>query len=151
MSDLERAKRMLAEKSTLSCVLCRGERFYTSEKRGIAPMMDFLDADYTMDGFSVADRIVGRAAAMLFVLAGIQWVYADVMSEGALAFLQAHGVNVSYGILTPYIVNRRGNGQCPMEEAVRDICDPAQARAVIRKTMQRLKERGGDNIVEIHE
>ncbi len=142
MSDLERARIILSGQPSKTCVLCHGEILYTSEKRGIAPMMDFLDAGYTMTGFSAADRIVGRAAAMLFVLAGVRWLYADVMSEGALAVLQTHGIGASYGTLTPCIINRKGSGQCPMEEAVQAISDPAQAREAIRRTLQRLKERG---------
>ena len=148
MNDLERARHMLAKTPELSCIVCKGEVCYTSEKRGIAPMMDFLDAGYAMEGSSVADRIVGRAAAMLFVLAGIAFVYAEVMSEGALLFLQAHGVASSFGTLTPFIVNRRGDGPCPLETAVRDIDDPLQAREAIRKTMKRLKEKGGTDTNE---
>ena len=150
MSDLDRAKRILTEQPRLSCVVCGGEILYTSEKRGIAPMMDFLDAGYAMSGFSVADRIVGRAAAMLFVLADIRHVYAEVISEGALALLRTRGIEVSYGVLTPCIINRAGNGACPMEVAVRDIDCPASAREAIRKTMQRLREKGGTQDREIH-
>ena len=141
MSDLVRAKQMLAEQSSITCVVCGGEVLYVSEKRGIAPMMDFLDAGYHMKGFSAADRIVGRAAAMLFMMAGVRCVYAEVMSEGAFSLLRANGIDASYGTLTPYIINRKGDGQCPMEDAVRDIHDPAQARAAIRQTMQRLQMR----------
>ena len=151
MRDLDRAKKMLAEQPTITCVVCGGELLYVSEKRGIAPMMDFLDAGYDMQGFSAADRIVGRAAAMLFVMAGVSHVYAEVMSEGAFSLLRANGIDASYGTLTPFIINRKGDGQCPMEDAVRDINDPAQARAAIRQTMQRLKERGGSATLEIHQ
>lgn len=143
MNDLERAKRMLRENAALSCILCRGELLYTSEKRGIAPMMELLDAGYEMKGFSAADRIVGRAAAMLFVLAGVRSVYAEVMSEGALQTLSAYAMEASYGTLTPYIVNRKGNGPCPMEEAVRDITEPEAAREAIRMTMDRLRTQNG--------
>ena len=149
MNDLERAKHMLAMTPRLSCVLCKGDDVYTSEKRGIAPMMDFLDAGYGMAGFCAADRIVGRAAAMLFVLARVDSVYAEVMSEGALEILQMNGINAFYGCLTSYIVNRQGNGQCPMEEAVGAISDPSAAREAIRRTMQKLKARGGSNTGEI--
>ena len=150
MRDLDRAKQMLLEQPTITCVVCGGELLYVSEKRGIAPMMDFLDAGYDMQGFSVADRIVGRAAAMLFALSGIRQVYAEVMSEGALTLLQSYQIQASYGVLTPYIINRKGNGACPMEEAVCHISDPVQARAAIRNTMKRLKERGGADTLEIH-
>ncbi len=101
-------------------------------------MMGFLDDGIDLCGFCAADRIVGRAAAFLFVLSGVRALYAEVLSEGALQVLERHGIPVTYGTLTPYIVNRRGNGACPMETAVRDINDPAAARTEIRQTMVRL-------------
>lgn len=138
MSDLEHAKALLKATPSLTCVLCRGETVYQSQTRGIAPMMGFLDDGTDLCGFSAADRVVGRAAAFLFVLAGVREVYAEVLSEGALQVFQTHGVSVTYGTLTPYIVNRRGDGMCPMESAVKALDDPISARDAIRQTMLHL-------------
>lgn len=57
-------------------------------------------------GYTVADKIVGKAAAMLLVKLGVSAVYGEVASVGGVEFLRAHGVEVSYGSLVPYIVNR---------------------------------------------
>lgn len=138
MSNLEHAKALLKATPSLTCVLCRGETVYQSQMRGIAPMMGFLDDGTDLCGFSAADRVVGRAAAFLFVLAGVREVYTEVLSEGALQVFQTHGVSVTYGTLTPYIVNRRGDGMCPMESAVKSLDDPLSARDAIRQTMQHL-------------
>lgn len=144
MSDLDSAKQILHGDPEVSCVLCKGDTVYKSEKRGIVPMMEYLDAGLDLHGFSAADRIVGRAAAMLFVLGGVREVYAEVMGEGALAVLKQHGILATYAKLTPYIINRSGEGPCPMEQAVCLIDDPAAAREAIRLTLQQLKNRKGD-------
>ena len=144
MTDLERAWERLLERAELTCVLVREQIVYQSDRKGIAPMMELLDAKTELHGFSVADRIVGRAAAMLFVLAGVAAVHAQVMSRGALAFLRANGVPVYYEALTDYIVNRQGDGMCPMERAVQGLEDPSEAREAIRRTQIRLAKGGTD-------
>ena len=138
MRDLDSAVSRLRENAALTCVLCRGETVYQSEKKGVAPMMGFLDDGTDLCGFSAADRVVGRAAAFLFVLAGVRELYTEVISEGALQVLDDHKIPVTYGTLAPYIINRRGDGRCPMETAVEGIDDPEAAREAIRGTMLRL-------------
>ena len=81
----------------------------------------------------VADKAVGKAAAAYMIVGGVQHVHADVMSEPALALLQAHGVKAQYTTLTHHIINRAGDGWCPMERLSRDENDPA---AIIKKIQQ---------------
>lgn len=138
MSDIERAKELLTGSAT--CVLVKNEAVYISGKSGIAPMLDYLGAGVPLKGFSAADRIVGKAAAMLFVRAGVTEVYGEVMSRGGADYLKEHGVARSWGTLTDVIINRTGTGMCPMEQTVREIGDFRQAycalsakRAVLRK------------------
>ena len=139
MTDLDRARELLwTERHT--CVLCKGETTYVSDRMGIAPMMEFLDADIDLVGFSAADRIVGKAAAMLFALAGVREIYAEVLSERAIPILQKYGIGYSCGRLTPVIINRKGDGACPMENAVEHLEEPAAAREAIRKTLELLKK-----------
>lgn len=137
-SDIERAKALL-EKENLSCVLCRGEKTYTSAKQGISPMVDFITLKTDLRGFSAADKIVGKAAALLFALADVNAVYAGVMSEQAVCIFRAHHIAYSYAILAKSIVNRSGTGLCPMEQTVADITDPAEALCAIKNTLKALE------------
>ena len=81
----------------------------------------------------IADKAVGKAAAACLVVGGVKRVHADVMSEPALVLLQHHGIEAGYGTLVDHIINRTGDGWCPMERLSRDENDPA----VI---IQRIKE-----------
>ena len=131
MTDLEQAKSLLAEHT---CVLCRGETVYASKKTGIAPMLEWVAADNDLRGFSAADKIVGKAAALLFILAGVKEVYGEVVSEAGLSVLTAHHIPCSYGTRVSYIINRKGDGMCPMEETVQTISDPQSALdALVKK------------------
>ena len=127
MSDWELARsRWEAENAT--CAVCRNGQVRVSHLTGIRPLLVWLgeDGDALRDG-AAADKIVGRAAALLFLYGGVRAVYAAVISEGALALLEENGVQVAYGRCVPYIINRENTGLCPMEQRVRDIRDPADA------------------------
>ena len=102
-------------------------------------MVQFLEQGNTPERLFAADKVVGRATAYLYVLLNIQALYAAVISEPAMAVLHAHGISVTYGTLVPNIINRKGDGICPFEEAVMDITDPQEALSAIRKKMTEMR------------
>ncbi len=118
-----------------SCVLCKDRETLKSDARGIAPLMNWLQSGADLTGFSAADKIVGKAAALLFVRMGIRAVYAPVMSEAAIAVFAAHGVEAVCEKAVPLIINRAGTGQCPMELTVAHIDDPRAAYEALREKM----------------
>lgn len=130
MKDITKAKTIL--ESGYTCVLVKGKMSFTSKRNGIVPMVKFLNDEIDLEGFSVADKIVGKAVAMLFVLAEVKEVYAEVLSKTAISVLEANGIAYSYKILTDNIINRQGTGLCPMEETVKDIFDCKQAYEKIK-------------------
>jgi len=131
MTDLDTAK---AHLSGHSLCLCRDGAWFTDDGRGISPMLRLLGENRDLRGYAAADIIVGKAAAMLFVKAGIAAVYGEVMSAGGRATLEAHGIPCTFGVLTEKIINRRGDGICPMEQAVAAIDNIDEAcRALCEK------------------
>lgn len=139
MTDIERAKQILISEDC-TCAVCKGNSIHISQKRGVAPLMELLDGGADIRGYSAADKAVGKAAAMLFVLLGTNEIYAAVMSRGAKAVFDEHGIKYSCGEEVEYIVNRQKNGMCPMERAVRDIDDPAEAPKKIKETIEKLRK-----------
>ena len=73
----------------------------------------------------IADKAVGKAAAACMVVGGVRQVHADIMSEPAFSLLESHCIEAEYGELVHHIINRAGDGWCPMEQLSRDIDDPA--------------------------
>lgn len=136
-ADLERAKELLA-KGGHTCVLCKDNMIYTSSKHGVKPLLDWLDEGVDLRGFSAADKVVGRGAALLYVLLGVRAVYADVLSEEARAALERGGIAASWGTCVPRIVNRAGDGYCPIETAVLGIDDAEEALTAIRARLKEL-------------
>lgn len=134
---LERAAARLRE-GGFTCVLQRDAQEYTSHLRGVRPLLDWLDAGVDMTGFVAADKVVGKAAAMLYVCLGVAAVYAPVMSAPARETLTAHGITACCDEVPASIRNRTDTGNCPMETAVWDITDPTAAQAAIRRRLAEL-------------
>ena len=103
-------------------------------QRGVKDLVTLVgERPEVLQGAFIADKAVGKAAAACMVVEGVKHVHADVMSEPALALLNAHGIIAEYGQLVDHIINRAGTDWCPMERLSRDIDDPT----VI---IQRIKE-----------
>ena len=136
MTDLQTAKNNL-EGHTIC--LCKEGKCLFSEKRGIAPMMDFIAEGIDLSGYSVADLVVGKAAAMLFVKCGIKRVFAKTLSEHAKRVLELYGVDYEHETLTPKIINRDGTDICPMEKAVLGTDDVEEAYSILQNKLKILR------------
>lgn len=136
--DLEIAKNVLRE-NEFTCVLEKDDHVFTSTKRGVAPLLDWIEQGLDLNGFSAADKVVGRGAAMLYILMGIQSLYAGVLSKEAEDALKQAGIEVYCDELVPRIQNRTKTGYCPMEEAVLGIIDPEEALVAIKKKLESLR------------
>ncbi|MBQ7638483.1 MAG: DUF1893 domain-containing protein [Clostridia bacterium] len=139
MTDIEIAERELEGHSVC---FCKNGEFFTEDGRGIAPLMRVIERGTDLSGYSCADLIVGKAAAMLFVKAGIKEVYGKTMSESAKEFLNANGIAANHGALTKSIVNRDGTDICPMEKTVLFTEDADEAFIALKAKLNELKNKG---------
>ncbi|MCH9275401.1 DUF1893 domain-containing protein [Bifidobacterium amazonense] len=145
--DLARAKAVLLGDDELGCAACRTDDAtgrtltLTGTGRGVRPLLQWLAAGQCLDGFSAADRVVGKGAALLYAKLGVAAVYAQTMSEAGLATLRANGIAAGYGTLVPMILNRAGDGMCPIERSVAAIDSPAAAEPAIRAAVAELMRR----------
>lgn len=140
MTDIEIAKNSLPGHSI---ALCRNGEVITDDGRGISPMMKFIAAGRELSGYSAADLIVGKAAAMLFVKAGIVCVHGVTMSGAGRDFLEAHGVPCTYDTLVTKIIDRSGKDICPMEKTVADINGIEAGYSALCRRIEELKKISG--------
>ena len=138
--DLSRAKELL-KSGGYTCVFVYGDTVITDTARGVAPLIALLDSDCDISPFCAADKVVGKAAAFLYLLLGIKHLYAETVSEPAADLLKSRGVDLEFGTLTPAIKNRTGDGPCPMESATLNITDKHEALTAIRKTLAELRSK----------
>ncbi len=123
-----------------------GETVLTSEKRGVEPLLELINSGGTLKGMSAADKVVGKAAAFLYVLLAPAELYAEVISKHALTVLTNFGIPVEYGTVAEAIQNRSKTGFCPMETAVLNVSEPIRALEVIRDTKRMLENSNVHNL-----
>ncbi len=102
-------------------------------------MIKLIGKNTDLKDFCAADRVVGKAVAMLFALSGIKELYTTVISRPAAEFLTSAGIKFSYDEMTEYIINRKGDGQCPMELTVSNINDPIDGYRAITEKLEELR------------
>ncbi len=135
--DLRRAKNFMNNLG-YTCVLMKGGQAYTSNQRGITSLVYWIEDKKKLKEFSAADKVVGKAAAYLYVKMGIKEVYAGIISQPALDVLNAANIPVTYEELVPAIRNRADDGFCPMESAVLDIDDAEAAYEILKTKMEEM-------------
>lgn len=138
--DLVSAAEMLKQ-GEYTCVLCNGDTVRTTTRRGVAYLLELLDENVDLCGFSAADKVVGKGAAFLYVLLHAKAVYAPVMSQSAKSVLEEHSIQVFYDVCPDRILNRAKTGYCPVETAVEDIASPEEGLIAIRKKLQELSQK----------
>jgi UDP-3-O-acyl-N-acetylglucosamine deacetylase len=126
--DLELAKQKLI-KEDLSLVIVKNQKVvFDTKKRGINAFLqaietlkqDFIDS-------SIADKIVGVAAAMLCVYCGVSAVYAQTISEAGIRVLENHNIVYNFEKNVSNILNRNRTGVCPFEKIAISSKNPMEA------------------------
>ena len=139
MSELLNYSKKLLVSGGYTCVLYNGEDEIVSSERGVSFLLGLYNSGKNYSGYVSADKVVGKGAALLYALLGIKEIYALVISESALSVLQNNSIICSYDTLVPHIINRRGDGICPIESATMDIENPLDAPGVIVETLEKLR------------
>ncbi len=74
-------------------------------------------------GATVNDIIIGKGAACFLIAGGIKHLNVDVISRAGLDMLQKAGIPVCPKQIVPMIINRKNDGQCPIENLLRETFD----------------------------
>ena len=138
-AELDRAIARLQE-GDLTCVITDGTHTFESHARGVAPLLAWLESGEVPSGCVAADRVVGKAAAFLYVHLGVVAVHARVMSIPAAEVLSRYGIEWSADEQVSAIRNRAGTGYCPMERAVWKLQKADDVPALLRAALEKLKK-----------
>lgn len=139
-AELMKPKELLDANISYTCVIQNGEHVYSSTERGVKPLLTWVNEGKDFSGFAAADKVVGKAAAFLYVLLNVDEMYAKVISVPAIDVLERYGIQVSFDEKVDAIRNRANTGFCPMESAVWEITEPAEALKVIRSKALELSQ-----------
>ncbi len=133
MTDLELAKQKLNSDSLAFVIAKNGAVLRTGTRNGVGELLDAVDAlGDAAHGAALADKIVGKAVAMVARVGQIRAVYSPLMSQAACDVLAVERITVEYDRLIPLILNKRNDGPCPMERLTLPIDDPHEAVTALR-------------------
>jgi hypothetical protein len=119
-------------KDDVVCALSTGDQVITSNLKGVRPWLKWLrECPELLEGAMVADKVVGKAAAMLMVVSKIKTVYTPLISEQALVYLNTQTLDVHYDGTVPYITNNDQSGLCPMETTVLNVTDAHEGHRLL--------------------
>ncbi len=122
------------------CAAIRDGQIIASEAgSGVAPVLKMYKLGQLHESFLV-DKVIGKAAAMVMTRGGISGCHGITVSQAALNWFQQCNVPVTYDHLTEYIVNRTGDGMCPMEQAVLQLQEDSNIVSVLEERLSRFKK-----------
>jgi len=92
-NDLEIAKTRLKQRHLTLSIVKNGETLFETASYGISGFLEAIEKlGEKLHGSSVADKVVGKAIALLCVYAKVNAVYAIILSEKAKEVLQKHAI-----------------------------------------------------------
>jgi hypothetical protein len=115
--DLELAKLELIKEDLNLVVVKKGKVIFKTKEPGICGFLSVIEKlDANLVAASVADKIVGVAAAMLCVYTGVFSVFALTISEGGIRVLEENNIPCVFKKKVKNILNRKKNDVCPFEK-----------------------------------
>jgi hypothetical protein len=128
MRDLDVAKSRLYDENLTLAIVKKGTVLFETSSHRIAGFLGAIEQlGAKLDGASVADKVAGKAVALLCVYAGINEVYAEVLSEKAKAVFRENEIHCEWKELVKNILDLNRSSVCPFEKAAADISDPQKA------------------------
>ena len=99
-----------------------------SDDRGVAPLMKLLNENKEqLCDSMIADKVIGKAAALLMVYGKVKEVFTPTISVPAIEVFKNHNVKITYDKVVERIINRKGDGLCPMETLCLNVDNPEEA------------------------
>ena len=124
MTKLEEIKEILKQKNASLVVTYQDGTIKEYYNNRIIDLVSILKENKeALKGSIVADKVIGKVAASVMVVAGVKEIYAKTLSKIAIPVLENAKIQYSYGVLVDYIKNNAQTGMCPMENKYQDEMD----------------------------
>jgi len=132
--DIRLAKRRLHE-NNLNLVIVKRERIvFETGAHGIGGFLLAVEKlGKKMVGSAVADRIVGRAAALLCAYGEVASVFAVTISEDGMQILRENAIPCEYENVVSNILSYDRTDICPFEKLAADLRNPKEAYAKLKQ------------------
>lgn len=124
MVEIEELKNILIQKkASLVVAYADGEikEYYQDRIKDLISILK--QNENALKGSKIADKVVGKVAASIMAVAGIEELYADTISKLAIPVLENAKIKYCCNNVVEYIKNNDKTGMCPMEEKYQQETD----------------------------
>ena len=140
MNDMEIARSKLYDENLTLVIVKNDLVLYSTKSHRISGFLDAIEKlGSQLEGSSIADRVAGKAIALLSAYAKINVVYAAVLSHKAMEVFQASQIEVYFMELTENILDVNKSGICPFEKKAADLSDPKIAYQTFKNLLGTLR------------
>jgi len=137
--DLEFAKLKLIKEDLSLVIVKKGKVIFETKKQGISGFLQAIEKlDKKLVVTSVADKIVGVAAAMLCVYAGVASVFALTISEEGIKVLEDNNIACLFEKKVSNILNRDKTDVCPFEKLAMESGNSQEAYVKLKSCAIRM-------------
>jgi hypothetical protein len=140
MKALEIAKHALYSKDLTLAIAKNGEIMFETRSHRISGFLGAIEQlGDELESASVADRVAGKAIALLCVYAKVKEVYAEILSKKAKAVFEENRISYEFEELVDNVLDLNKSGVCPFEKASDGISDPKDAYRTFKALQKSLK------------
>jgi formylmethanofuran dehydrogenase subunit E len=126
--DLKIAKNRLMNDDMNLCIVKGGKILFESRSHGVAGFLKAVEKhEGNLEGSCIADKIVGKAIALLCVHFNIGAVYADTLSRPGKTIFEKFSLHFEYSNLVDNVLDAKRTSLCPFERLVKNVLDPDDA------------------------
>jgi len=141
LQDLETAKKRLLEKSLTLSIVKNCNIIFETDSSGISGFLRAIEKyGNRLEGASIADRVTGKAVALLCISAGVKAVYTIILSKEAKSALEKYGVHIEWDNLVENILDTCQAETCPFEKLSIEISNPKDAYKKLKALQNSLKQ-----------
>jgi hypothetical protein len=136
-TDLEIAKKRLTENRVSLSIVKEGKIFFESRSHGLKDLFGAVNKLGTsLRNASIADQIVGKAAAFLFVYSRANSVFAVTISEKGLKLLEQNHVSAEFRSIVPNVLNKERTDVCPFEKMALNCRDAKEVFGILENVFK---------------
>jgi len=141
MGDLDTAKSKLWNIELTLAIVKNGEVLFETDSHSISGFLDAIERfGDALEGASLADRVAGKAIALLCVHAKMKAVYAVILSKKAQTVLEENGIYHEWEHLVENILDTNKKGMCPFEKLAEQISNPKDAYKTLKALQSSSKQ-----------
>jgi hypothetical protein len=121
-------------------IVKNGKTLFETDSPRISGFIKAIDSlGSELKGASVADRVVGKAIALLCVYSGIKQVYAEVLSKKAKNMLEEYSIVCEWKEMVDNVLDLTKTDMCPLEKIAAGIFDPKESYAAFKAMQEKMK------------